>query len=135
MDLRETESRSSMHGKSPVALAEFPLQYPLPKPTSAKAALHLLKSMRNLPNPCLWYWGMIMMQETLYFCWQSFSWERKTGETAENIAKAPLLPPPTPKSSNVTPEGNRSKSRLRSASESRTTQSRPNLERLRVLWN
>jgi len=29
--------------------------------------------MRNLPNPCLWYWGMIIMQETLYFCWQSFS--------------------------------------------------------------
>lgn len=36
--------------------------------------LHLLKSMRNRPNPCLWCWGMIIMQETLYFCWQSFSW-------------------------------------------------------------
>lgn len=33
--------------------------------------------MRNLPNPCLWYWGMIMMQETLYFCWQSFSWGKE----------------------------------------------------------
>lgn len=38
---------------------------------------NLLKSMRNLPNPCLWYWGMIIMQETLYFCWQSFSCGRE----------------------------------------------------------
>ncbi len=38
---------------------------------------NLLKSMRNLPNPCLWYGGMIIMQETLYFCWQSFSCGRE----------------------------------------------------------
>lgn len=45
----------------------------------AKGALHLLKSMRNRPNPCLWCWGMIIMQETLYFCWQSFSCGREGG--------------------------------------------------------
>lgn len=44
---------------------------------SKKALRNLLKSIRNLPNPCLWYWGMIIMQETLYFCWQSFSWGKE----------------------------------------------------------
>ena len=34
----------------------------------------LLKSIRNRPKPLRWYWGMVIMQDTLYFCWQCFSW-------------------------------------------------------------
>lgn len=51
---------------------------------------NLLKSMRNLPNPCLWYWGMIIMQETLYFCWQSFSCgrEREKDRVCQHTANA-----------------------------------------------
>jgi len=38
-----------------------------------RQASNWLKSMRNRPYPCRWYWGRVMMHDRLYFCLQYFS--------------------------------------------------------------
>lgn len=38
--------------------------------------LYLLKSIRNRPNPWRWYWGIVIIQLTLYFWTQCFSLEK-----------------------------------------------------------
>jgi len=42
--------------------------------TKTKYLRDLLKSMRNRPYPCRWYWGSVIMHDRLYFCRQNFSY-------------------------------------------------------------